>query len=176
LLVGATLLALAAMAGAFALLHHNGGGGNGGIHRTASVQRVALTGAGALDPYGPGNSEHADRASNATDADPTTYWNTETYRDGLQKPGVGLVVQTASPRTLKTITVSTTTPGFTADIRTAADANGASRPGEVDSASQTVGTTATFKLRGKSSTYWVVWITDLGSNSRVQITDVKATG
>jgi serine/threonine protein kinase len=173
--VGAALLLLAAIAGGVLLLHNRGNGAPN-LHPVASVQRVPLTGAGALDPYGPGNSEHAERAADATDGDPTTYWETETYRDGLQKQGVGLVLSTSTPRALKTITVSTTTPGFTAEIRTATSADGAAKPGPVDSASQSVGTTTTFQLRGKRSAYWVVWITSLGSNPHAYITEVTAKG
>jgi putative peptidoglycan lipid II flippase len=139
------------------------------------VQRVPLEGAGALDPYGD-QSEHAERAVYATDGDATTYWKTQTYVGGLDKPGVGLVLQTSAPRTLRTITVSTTTPGFVADIRTATSTDGGATPGAIDSASQTTAATTTFHLRGKRSTYWVVWITDLGPNPHAYITDVRATG
>ena len=124
------LVLLAAAAGGYALLHDGDGdgGGGGGLRPVAAVQRVALEGAGALDPYGD-QSEHKERAAYATDGDPTTYWETQTYQAGLNKPGVGLVLQTSAPRTLRTITVSTTTPGFVADIRTATSADGGATPG-----------------------------------------------
>jgi hypothetical protein len=156
------------------LLHHQKPAD--AVKTVAAPRRIPLSGVGALDPYGPGNREHPERAAAATDHIPSTYWNTETYRGGLAKPGVGLVVQTAAPRVLKTITVASSTPGFTAEIRTATSADGASRPGPVDSASQTVGATTTFTLRGRRSTYWVIWITDLGESSPVRITEVTATG
>jgi serine/threonine-protein kinase len=136
---------------------------------------VRLVGAGALDPQDPAHWEHPDRASAATDGNPATYWETQTYRGSLAKDGVGLVVRSSTPRALRTLTVATTTPGFTAEIRTAASADGAAQPGPVDSPSQTVEGTTTFKLRGRRSSYWVVWITDLGPNSHVYITEVKAT-
>jgi hypothetical protein len=142
----------------------------------AAPRRIALSGVGALDPYGLGNSEHPERAPNATDGNPTTYWETETYRAGLAKPGVGLVVQTTTPRVLKSITVATSTPGFKAQIRTATSADSAEKPGPPDSALQTVGATTTFHLQGKRSSYWVVWITDLGTNTHAYITEVTATG
>jgi eukaryotic-like serine/threonine-protein kinase len=173
-IVAAVLLLLLAAGGAYVLLHHQKA--EAGVKTVAAPRRVTLRGVGALDPYGPGNSEHADRAVSATDRDATTYWNTETYEGGLSKPGVGLVVRTPGPRALKTITVASSTPGFKAEIRTATSAAGTAKPGPVDSASQTVGATTTFKLQGRRSDYWVIWITDLGHSSPVRITEVTATG
>jgi serine/threonine protein kinase len=172
--IAAVLLALLAAGGAYVLLHHQKAAP--GVKTVAAPRRIALSGVGALDPYGLGNSEHPERAPGATDRNPTTYWETETYRSGLQKPGVGLVVQTPGARVLKTITVATTTPGFKAQIRTATGVEGSAKPGPADSAVQTTGATATFHLQGRRSAYWVVWITDLGPNSHAYITEVTATG
>jgi serine/threonine-protein kinase len=172
-IVAAVLLVLLAAGGAYVLLHHQTPAD--AIKTIAAPRRITLSGVGALDPYGLGNSEHPDRAALATDRDATTYWETETYRGGLAKPGVGLVVQTPGARVLKTITVATTTPGFKAQIRTATSADGSARPGPPDSALQTTGATTTFHLRGRRSSYWVVWITDLGPNPHAYITEVTAT-
>jgi serine/threonine protein kinase len=173
-IVATLLLVLLAAGGAYVLLHHQKA--DPAVKTVAAPRRVPLSGVGALDPYGLGNSEHPERAPNATDRNPTTYWETETYRDGLQKPGVGLVVQTTSARALSTITVATTTPGFKAQIRTATSADGTAHPGAADSTVQTTGATTTFHLQGKRSSYWVVWITDLGPNPHAYITEVTATG
>jgi eukaryotic-like serine/threonine-protein kinase len=175
LLVGlALVLLLGTGVGAYLLLRDSGG--NASPPPAAAAGPVHLVGAGALDPFGPGNREHPERVADATDGNPATYWETETYKDGLNKQGVGLVVQTSSARALRSITVSTTTPGFTAEIRTATSADGAAQPGPADSGSQTVEATTTFRLNGKRSSYWVVWITSLGPNHHVYITEVKATG
>src|SRR3954454_12545693 len=75
---------------------------------------VTLTGARAYDPSGD-NSEHDAAAPNATDGNAATYWDTEHYQGGLAKPGVGLVLDAGSAQTLSSITVQSTTPGFTAE-------------------------------------------------------------
>ena len=46
----------------------------------------------------------------------------------------------------------------------------------VDSASQTAGATTTFDLRGATARYYIVWITNLGSNASVRIEEVTAKG
>ena len=49
------------------------------------------------------DSEHDDEAGLATDGDLSTFWQTESYRSGLQKFGVGLVLDagdTVEPRTM----------------------------------------------------------------------------
>jgi serine/threonine-protein kinase len=173
-LIALGLLLVLLAGGGYVLLHDRGQ--TPVSPPAAAAGPVRVTGVGALDPFGPGNREHPERAADATDGDPATYWETETYKGALNKPGVGLVVQTGTARALRSITVSTTTPGFTAEIRTATSADGASQPGPPDSASRTVNGVTTFPLQGKRSSYWVVWITDLGPNSHVYITEVTAKG
>src|SRR4051794_24882294 len=173
-IVAAVLLLLLAAGGAYVLRHH--AKADAGVKTAAAPRRVAVKGVSALDPYGLDNREHPERAALATDRKVTTYWETETYRSGLQKPGVGLIVETTPARVLKTITVATSTPGFKAEIRTATSADSAAEPGPPDSELQTVGARTTFHLQGKRSVYWVVWIRDLGPNPHAYITEVTATG
>jgi serine/threonine-protein kinase len=143
----------------------------------ATTTSVHVSGVGALDPYGDDHSEHPEAARLATDGNLATFWMTQRYDgDSLDKPGVGLVVQTARPRALKTLTVSTSTPGFVAEIHTAPNADGTTQPGALDSASQTVSGTTTFHLKGLQSSYFVIWITSLGPNASATITEVRATG
>ena len=61
-------------------------------------------------------AEHDAEAPNATDGNPTTYWETEHYRDGLRKPGVGVVLDAGRAVAAKRIAVTSDTPGFTATI------------------------------------------------------------
>jgi hypothetical protein len=161
--------AAAIAAGVFAL-----GGSNGakGSSDTGSGAVVALTGVTAYDPYGSGGEHDAD-AAHAADGDSSTYWSTEHYSGGLGKQGVGVVLDAGAARTLKTVTVRSDTPGFTAMILTGSSSSG---PFVSDSAKQTVGARATFELAGKSGRYVVVWITDLGANSAVHVNDVTARG
>jgi hypothetical protein len=151
--------------------HHGvlSGGGGG-----SSGKPVRLHGLAGYDPQGDGVEGNA-VASQATDGSTLTSWSTETYRGpdfaGL-KSGVGLVLAAGGPVKLAHLTLTTPTPGFTAEIQ-AGDS-----PTEgftADSPSQTVdGTTKTFDLEGKTATYYVIWITK-PSVDRVEISDVKAT-
>jgi hypothetical protein len=172
LLATLALLLLAGALGAYALLRDTDGNES---PQGTPVAAVRLAGAGALDPHGDAN-EHPEDAASAADRDPATYWRTEIYESGLAKPGVGLVLQAGTPRTLRTLTVVTDTPGFTAEIRTAGSADGAAEPGPVIARAKPVTGTTTFTLKPSASNYWVVWITDLGSNGVVHVNEVRARG
>jgi len=134
---------------------------------------VALQGVGAYDPYGNNKVEHNSEAPNATDGDPTTYWETEHYRGGLAKPGVGVVVDAGRAVALKTIAVTSDTPGYTAEIEAGSSPEG---PFTLDSAAGRVGSHTTFPLNGSTARYYVVWITNLGAHDSVHVNEVKARG
>jgi serine/threonine-protein kinase len=167
------LLALAAAAAAVLLLRGSkrdnssqgrSGGGTGAV--------VTLHATRAFDPEGD-NSEHDSAAPNATDGNRQTYWNTEHYDSGLGKPGVGLVLDAGTAKKVGSITVDSTTPGFTAEIL-AGDTLSTSM--QVDSTEQHVGGATTFDLRGATARYYVLWITNLGANSSVNVNEVTAKG
>jgi serine/threonine-protein kinase len=164
------LVAIAAIvAGVLAL------GGSKGKPQTSPATSgaiVALHGVGADDPFGNNKVEHNADAPKATDGDPTTYWQTEHYNDGLGKPGVGVVLSAARSVALKQITVSTDTPGFTAQIRVG---NSPTGPFSQDSSPKTVNGSTAFPLRGTTGQYYEVWTTDLGSNNHsVHVNEVRA--
>jgi serine/threonine-protein kinase len=172
------LLAVVAAGVAFAAVvllggagHHGvlGGGGGG-----SSDKPVRLHGLAGYDPQGDGVEGNA-VASQATDGSTLTSWSTETYRGpdfaGL-KSGVGLVLAAGGPVKLAHLTLTTPTPGFTAEIQAGDSPTGGFT---ADSSSQTVdGTTKTFDLEGKTARYYVIWITN-PSVDRVEISEVKAT-
>ena len=133
---------------------------------------MQLNGVGAYDPYGD-RTEHDSAAGNATDGNPGTYWNTEHYDGGLPKPGVGLVVGTSGAKQLKELVIRSDTPGFTAVVKASSSPSGGFAP---VSTPQDVGGNTTFTLKdGPARQYYLVWITDLGSNSSVQINEVTAS-
>jgi hypothetical protein len=77
---------------------------------------VKLVGAKDFDPFG-GDGEHPEMTHNAIDADPGTFWMTQTYDGGtLPKPGVGIYVTAAQPVAARRLIVSSTTAGFKANI------------------------------------------------------------
>jgi serine/threonine protein kinase len=142
------------------------GGGSAG-------KAVPLRGLSGYDPYGTGG-EHDQDASRATDGQQSTFWETEHYNSPLSaigKPGVGLLLDAGRARKVSKITVTSDTSGFTAQIKA-----GSSPTGQftVVSGSQTVGSSATFTLRNGDARYYVVWITDLGTNSSVHVDEVTA--
>jgi eukaryotic-like serine/threonine-protein kinase len=166
------LLATAAIvAGILAL------GGSKGPQQQASASGgghpVPVTGVSGYDPQGSG-VEHDEDAPSATDGDAATYWSTEHYSSsdfGGLKDGVGLMVDTGRATTLKQLTVSSDTPGFSAQIDV-----GSSRSGTfvADSKVAVVSGRTTFDLQGRSGRYYVIWITNLGPHSSVHVNEVKA--
>jgi serine/threonine-protein kinase len=150
---------------------HSGGPGGGGSPGTA----VQLQGVG--DAYSaPGHPDsHADTAPSATDGSTATSWITQTYGDeafGGLLTGLGLVLDAGSPMKLGHLTVTTTTPGFTAEVQVGDSQSG---PFTVDSSSETVGAKTTFTLNGNTGRYYVVWITQLPPGNHAAISEVTAT-
>jgi len=172
--VGSVLLGMLALAavivGLLALQGIHGGG------TPSQAATIHLRGVGSWDPFGNNKEEHSSAAPNATDRNPSTYWYTQTYYDGggsLGKAGVGIVLAAAQPSAVKSVTVTTDTPGYTAQILAGGSPGGPFSP---DSASQTVNTSTTFALQGRTARYYVVWITNLGPQASVHVNEVRAAG
>jgi serine/threonine-protein kinase len=177
------LLALVVAGAAFAAVlllggasHHRGGSGGGGGSPGSAVQ---LSGLGDYNPS-PSKDSHADSAGAATDGDPSTVWYTQIYGSadfgGLMAGygGLGLLLDAGRPVKLAHLTVQTPTPGFTAQIRAGTSQDGPFSP---DSTSQTVGSSTTFALQGRTAQYYVVWITSLPGTSsgyKAEISEVTA--
>jgi serine/threonine-protein kinase len=179
-------LAAAIAAGAVAVIHYgvldNGGGGSGtttgGGPPPSNLQAVPLRAVGTWDPHGDG-TENDGEVGAATDKNPSTYWSTEGYNDGLAaigKKGVGLVLAAPSESPLASVTIQTDTSGFVAEIQTGPSETG---PFETVSNSQTAGKTTTWSLaEGTKARYVVVWITQLArpDKFRAHINEVTAKG
>ena len=117
--------------------------------------------------------EHNELAGEATDGSTSTAWTTETYHGpdfGGLKTGVGLVLAAGGPVKLAQLTVTTPTPGFTAEIQASDSPSGGFTS---DSSSQTVNGTTTFTLDGQTATYYLVWITR-PLDTRTEISEVTA--
>jgi eukaryotic-like serine/threonine-protein kinase len=163
----ALLIGLAALVAGIVL-----GGGTSGS--SAGSTPVRLSGVTSYDPVGQEQQFYGSTAPNATDGSPATAWRTERYNTpefGGLKDGVGLVLATHGSVPLKSLTVTTSTPGFVAQVQTGSSPSG---PFIVDSASRTVGGTTTFELNGESGSYWVVWLTRLGPQGMAEISNVTA--
>lgn len=164
---GAALAAVLLFAGSS---QDKGGPGGGGQPSGSTVPLRAL---GGYDPQGDG-TEHNEVAALATDGNPSTSWMTEHYSSqefGGLKTGVGLVLDAGSSVKLAQLTVTTPTPGFTAEIQAGNSSSGGFTR---DSGSQTVNDRATFRLNGATARYYVVWITQLPPGLRAEIAEVGA--
>lgn len=153
--------------------HHGASGGGGG---GATGAPVHLRGLGSYDPQGGEQQAFGYTAQYATDGNPATTWKTQTYLTpafGGLKDGFGLLLSSDGAKTLHTMTVTAPTAyaGFDARIEVGTSQSG---PFTVDSATKTVSGTTTFTLDGKSGSYWVVWLTQLGPKRTAQISEVTA--
>jgi hypothetical protein len=74
--------------------------------------------------------------------------------------------------TVHQVTVTTDTPGFTAEIQAGAAAGG---PFQTVSDPKPVSGQTTFDLRDAHARYYVVWITNLGSNASAHVNNVSAS-
>jgi serine/threonine-protein kinase len=172
------LILVAAALGAvglyLALRRDDGGGGSGAPSAAVGPARaVKLSGASAWDPAGD-SAEHNEAAPNATDGDPGTYWGTEHYQS-FTKDGVGVVLEAASARRLQSVTVTTDTPGFTAEIQAGPSAGG---PFARISSSRVVNGTTRFPIvGGRPAQFYLVWITKLPPGGDVaHVNEVVAKG
>jgi tRNA A-37 threonylcarbamoyl transferase component Bud32 len=148
----------------------------GGGQKVPVGKPIAITGAGAYDPYGDG-TEHDGDAPKATDNNITTYWATEKYNSGLEgvkKSGVGLVLDATSVVQLSRITVVTDTPGFTAEIRAT---NIQGTLGQKVSDSRVLARTTKFAIdQPAPKRYYIVWITKVAPGVPAHVNEVRAFG
>jgi serine/threonine-protein kinase len=171
LLIGLALLA-AVVAGTV-LLRSDPGEETPDANGRPAARTVKLTGVAAADPRGD-RREHDREVALATDGVPSTAWRTEEYQfpDGeLGKSGVGIVLDAGDAAEVRTVTVATDTPGFTAEIQ-AADARDG--PFRAVSSARKVQSSTTFAIEGDPARYYVVWITNRGTSPSVRVNEVTA--
>ena len=176
----ALLVAGAAFAAVFFLArsgHEHNGSGGGPPGGTGA--QVPLSGVGNYVPSGSPDT-HADTAGSATDGNPDTYWFTQIYNSpdfgGLLPDGLGLVLDAGGSVRLAHLTVTTPTPGFTAQILAGDSPDGGFTADS--SAPEQVSDTTTFTLDGRTARYYVVLITSLPSTPdgyMAKISEVTAT-
>ena len=173
LLVGLALLA-AVVAATLIFRSSDDGTPGGGREGPTSARPIALRGVGTYDPPPGDGAEHDTEVRLATDGDLSTAWRTDRYRypnGELGKDGVGLVVDAGRDVEASTLTVSSETPGFTAEIRAGDSPDGGFR---TVGGSRTVGESTRFPLEGAPARYYVVWITNRGDNGSVRVNEVTA--
>ena len=190
--IAGVLLVLAATAAALLIAgigskdhpHPTGNGGGGGGEPSGA--EVELTGAQDFDPEG-GDGEHPDEVKLAIDGIPNTTWQTETYTAGPDlslsgKSGVGLIVEAAEPVTGQTLTVGTTTGGWSADVYAADSGPPDDLAGWGDPVGSISGAEAQqlIDLNVPSpARYYLIWFTKLAEadgGGRVEVSDVTLSG
>jgi len=82
------------------------------------------------------------------------------------------VIDAGRTVTLHHLTVTTDTPGFTAEVQAGDSAQGSF---QTVSGSSTVSAQTTFDLSNARARYFVVWITSLGSLSQAHVNEVSAS-
>jgi hypothetical protein len=108
----------------------------------------------------------------ATDRDPATYWTTSTYEDfAATKDGVGLVLDAGGKKSVGSVTVTSDTPGFTAELQTGETPDG---PFKKVGADETIGASTTFQLDDVTTRYLVLWITALDGRAHVNEVTAKS--
>jgi serine/threonine-protein kinase len=88
-------------------------------HTTATLLALQTDVATFDPPPGGDDSENDDQAANAIDGDPTTWWETETYKtNDLRhgKGGVGLIVSPQRAGRISTVEIQTPSTGITVSI------------------------------------------------------------
>jgi eukaryotic-like serine/threonine-protein kinase len=141
------------------------GGGGGGP--------VALSATGAYDPPPGDGGEHDDEASLATDGNAATFWRTDRYANqtfGNLKSGVGLVLEKSGGNNVKTLTITSDTPGFSAVVKAGASPAAA----RTISGSEIVKGKTTFDLEDSPGPVFVLWITSLPSGRVAHVNEVTA--
>jgi serine/threonine-protein kinase len=158
------LLGLALIGGSLGFylgLRDDGSGGRGGTNGP-----VHLVASNAYDPEGDGQ-ENDGLVVNATDGNPSTDWHTEHYRSaefGNLKSGVGLVLDAGTGVRPNSITIESSTPGYTADIKAGVSSNG---PFDTVSNPMEVASRTTFQLSvDRARRYYLIWITKLPADAR----------
>jgi putative peptidoglycan lipid II flippase len=139
--------------------------GPGSSSAPAAGAPATITGATVFDPFGDGEPENDDEVPLTFDGDPATTWSTLSYRGsadfGNLKPGVGILYDLGSEQSLAGVTITTTLPGATVEVRT-----GGTPDGELDSftlatTGQLSGTDDWTFDSAVSTRYVLVWVTGL---------------
>jgi len=138
---------------------------------------IKRTSADDYDPYSEDKVEHDAETARVTDRDTGTFWSTETYTAGVldPKPGVGLVIDAAPGVAAKQLRLRSE-PGWTVELYVAdgelpPDLEGWTKVGggEVDDRRQTF----PLDTAGQQYRYYLVWITELADEGRVEIAEVE---
>lgn len=117
-----------------------------------------------FDPDGNGE-EHPEQVARILDGDPLTAWSTLGYRQvGMDKAGVGVLLDLGSSKSLSALRVQTSLSGWKAEIRVA-DADGETAGDFATVAAFTAGTDETIAVpKGTTARFVLVWLIELADD------------
>ncbi len=132
----------------------------------------------AFDPFGT-DGEHDDRAPLATDGDPATSWDTESYSDPVVASakaggdGVGLLLDLGRSRPAEALALTSPTEGWAARVYVLADAPApdVATWGDAAAEGDDLPADAAFDLGGADGRYVLLWITRTADDGQVEVTD-----
>jgi hypothetical protein len=151
----------------------------------AAGEDLSITAGDVFDPGGDGDPEHPEDVPLAFDSDPTTSWSTFEYRGspafGNLKDGVGLLLDLGATQDLGAVTLTTTAPGATVEIRTGDSPDGDLGSFDVAADGTLEGETEFAFEQPVSARYVLVWITGLvasenGFSADIAEVSVQAAG
>ncbi|HWM01557.1 MAG TPA: hypothetical protein VNP92_04395 [Actinophytocola sp.] len=133
--------------------------------------------AAEVSEYNPEGSEDDEQnASNVTDGDPGTLWETDTYKQQFPalKPGVGIIASFADSVAFASVTVDSPSAGTIVEIRTAPSADPALGDTKVIAKAELQGGSTEIKLpKAEPTQYVIVWISQLGEGNQSSLAEVK---
>ncbi len=120
-----------------------------------------------FDPYGDHTDPHVDEAPLAIDGNPATAWHTQTFGSatlGNLKPGVGLLVDLGTPRTVSAVQLVLLGDGTSVSLLTSDGGEPPTSDKAMTRAAQAVNAQSHVTLRPAQphkARYWLVWLTKL---------------
>jgi hypothetical protein len=133
--------------------------------KPATGAPTRIVSASVFDPEGDGQPENDQDVPLAYDGDPSTAWSTLTYRGspafGNLKSGVGLLLDLGNAQALSGVTIRSTHPGATVEIRTGDDPGGDLNSFTAVASGTLEDSTELSLEKPATARYVLVWITGL---------------
>jgi serine/threonine protein kinase len=137
-----------------------------------------------MDSQGVGHSlDNPDQTKLTFDGNPNTLWSTDQYNTstfGGFYSGEGLAIHLVGNHTLHTLTVTSPTQGWAAETYVAKslpafESSSVSSWGAPTDRKSGINGSATFNLSGRSGSWVLFWLTNLGPNKEAQVAEFKVT-
>jgi hypothetical protein len=131
----------------------------------AGAAPAAIVSAGVYDPEGDGQPENDNDVPLSFDNDPSTSWATLEYRGsprfGNLKDGVGIMYDLGQAQDLSGVTITTSTPGITVEVRTGDQPDGDLDGYPVGAHGTVDGTSDLTFAQPVKARFVLVWVTGL---------------